>query len=52
MIFSVGDRIAHPMHGAGVIDSIEKRKIDGAGVLCPEAAGGGYGGHDPQRVQR
>ena len=29
MIFSVGDRIAHPMHGAGVIDSIEKRKIDG-----------------------
>lgn len=29
-MFSVGDRIAHPMHGAGVIDSIVKRKIDGA----------------------
>jgi len=29
-LFSVGDRIAHPMHGAGVIDSIVSRKIDGA----------------------
>jgi CarD family transcriptional regulator len=29
MTFRVGDRIAHPMHGAGVIDSIEKRKING-----------------------
>lgn len=29
-MFSVGDRIAHPMHGAGVIDSIVSRKIDGA----------------------
>jgi CarD family transcriptional regulator len=29
-LFSVGDRIAHPMHGAGVIDSIVKRKVDGA----------------------
>ena len=29
-MFSVGDRIAHPMHGAGVIDSIVKRKVDGA----------------------
>ncbi|MDO4750320.1 MAG: CarD family transcriptional regulator [Eubacteriales bacterium] len=30
MNFSVGDCIAHPMHGAGVIDRIEKRKINGA----------------------
>lgn len=29
MIFRVGDRIAHPMHGAGVIDSVVKRKING-----------------------
>lgn len=28
-MFSVGDRIAHPMHGAGVIESITTRKIDG-----------------------
>lgn len=30
MIFRVGDRISHPMHGAGVIDSIVRRKINGA----------------------
>ena len=28
-MFCVGDKIAHPMHGAGVIDSIEERKMDG-----------------------
>lgn len=28
-MFSVGDKIAHPMHGAGVIDSIEEKKING-----------------------
>lgn len=28
-MFSVGDRIAHPMHGAGVIESIVTRKIAG-----------------------
>ena len=28
MTFRVGDRIAHPMHGAGVIDSVVKRKIN------------------------
>lgn len=27
--FCIGDRIAHPMHGAGVIDSIETREING-----------------------
>ena len=29
MTFRVGDRIAHPMHGAGTIDSIVRRKISG-----------------------
>lgn len=29
MRFNIGDKIAHPMHGAGVIDCIEKRKING-----------------------
>ena len=29
MTFRVGDRIAHTMHGAGVIDSVVKRKING-----------------------
>lgn len=29
-MFCVGDRIAHPMHGAGVIDSIVQRKVGGA----------------------
>ena len=28
-MFHVGDMIAHPMHGAGVIDSIEEKKMDG-----------------------
>lgn len=28
-MFNVGDRIAHPMHGAGVVNGIEKRKING-----------------------
>ena len=29
MQFHIGDQIAHPMHGAGVIASVEKRKMDG-----------------------
>jgi CarD family transcriptional regulator len=28
-MFYVGDKIAHPMHGAGIIDSIEERIMDG-----------------------
>ena len=28
-MFRVGDMIAHPMHGAGIIDSIEEKKING-----------------------
>jgi CarD family transcriptional regulator len=30
MTFRVGEKIAHPLHGAGVIANIEKRKINGA----------------------
>lgn len=29
MAFCVGDMIAHPMHGAGIIDCIESQKIGG-----------------------
>ena len=29
-MFSVGDKVVHPMHGAGVIDSIVREKIGGA----------------------
>ncbi|MDR2600712.1 MAG: CarD family transcriptional regulator [Oscillospiraceae bacterium] len=29
-MFRVGDKIAHPMHGAGIIDGIEERKLNGA----------------------
>jgi CarD family transcriptional regulator len=28
-VFMIGDMIAHPMHGAGVIDGIEEKKING-----------------------
>ena len=28
-MFSVGDKIVHPMHGAGIIDSIVEEKISG-----------------------
>ena len=28
-MFHVGDKIVHPMHGAGVIDSIVKKKVNG-----------------------
>ena len=28
-MFNIGDMIAHPMHGAGVIDGIEEKKING-----------------------
>lgn len=29
-MFNIGEFIAHPMHGAGVIDSVVKKKIDGS----------------------
>lgn len=28
-MFTIGDKIAHPLHGAGIIDGIEKRKTNG-----------------------
>ncbi|MGE4485070.1 MAG: CarD family transcriptional regulator [Oscillospiraceae bacterium] len=28
-MFDIGDRIAHPMHGAGIINGIEEKKING-----------------------
>ena len=28
-MFSIGDQIAHPLHGAAVIDGIEERRING-----------------------
>lgn len=29
MTYKVGDRIAHPLHGAGIISGVERQKIDG-----------------------
>lgn len=28
-MFQVGDKIVHPMHGAGIIDSIVQKKVNG-----------------------
>ncbi len=28
-MFQVGDKLVHPMHGAGVVDSIVQKKVDG-----------------------
>ena len=28
-LFQIGDKVAHPMHGAGVIDSIVQRRVAG-----------------------
>lgn len=28
-MFSIGDKIAHPMHGAGIVEGIEEKKING-----------------------
>ena len=28
-VFQVGDKIVHPMHGAGVVESIVQKKVDG-----------------------
>lgn len=35
-MFSVGDLVVHPMHGAGVIDDIVRERDGGqhTGVLC------------------
>lgn len=29
ILFQVGDKIVHPMHGAGVVDGIEEKKVNG-----------------------
>lgn len=29
MTFQVGDRIAHPLHGAGIIERVETRRVNG-----------------------
>ena len=29
IMFQVGDKIVHPMHGAGVVDSIVQKKVNG-----------------------
>ena len=28
-VYQIGDKVVHPMHGAGVIDSIVQRKVAG-----------------------
>ena len=28
-VFQVGDKVVHPMHGAGVVESIVQKKVDG-----------------------
>lgn len=28
-MFKVGDKIAHPMHGAGIVDSVVQKKVNG-----------------------
>ena len=28
-MFQIGDKVVHPMHGGGVVDSIVQRKVDG-----------------------
>ena len=30
-MFQVGDKIVHPMHGAGIVDSIVQKKVSGVG---------------------
>jgi CarD family transcriptional regulator len=32
-VFHIGDRIAHPLHGAGTISEIEEKRIDGR-TIC------------------
>lgn len=29
-MFQIGDKVVHPMHGAGIVDSIIRKKVDGA----------------------
>ena len=38
-MFRVGDKVAHPMHGAGVIDEIVTETVGGLTLKIPTAAG-------------
>ena len=29
-MFQIGDKVVHPMHGAGIVESIVQKKVDGA----------------------
>ena len=33
-MFSVGDRIVHPLHGAGIIRALAEKEIDGFGACA------------------
>ena len=49
-LFCVGDKITHPMHGAGVIDSIVEKKNDGLPEdIISENSDGRHAGHDSYR---
>ena len=52
-MFQVGDKIVHPMHGAGIIDSIVQKKVNGVvrDYYIAQAAGGRHAGHDPHGKQ-
>ena len=28
-MFQIGDKVVHPMHGAGIVDSIVQKKVNG-----------------------
>ena len=28
-MFQIGDKVVHPMHGAGIVESIVQKKVDG-----------------------
>jgi len=28
-VFQIGDRVVHPMHGGGILESIDRKKVDG-----------------------
>ena len=53
-MFQVGDKIVHPMHGAGVVDSIVQKKVNGVvrEYYILKLPVGVHGGHDPHREQR
>ena len=48
-MFRIGDKIVHPMHGAGIVDQIVTRKVNGVlrDYYSLKLAPGGYAGDDP-----